>query len=775
MKATMQIAVAVICCLPWAVLGTSPQVKSVLPTGGQRGTELEVSFEGERLQDAAEILCYEPGIEILKINSATNHVVKAQLKISPDCALGEHHLRLRTESGLSELRTFVIGPYPVVAEVEPNNESTNAQKIALSTTVTGVIKNEDVDCFAVELKKGQRLSAEVEGMRLGRGNFDPRLALLDEEGKVLADADDTWLGRQDPFISLVAPKDGTYVLKLRDVTYGGADDCHYRLHIGTFPRPTAIFPLGGKAGETNTLKCFSEATGEFTQQVKFPDEPNEKFALFAELDGSIAPTPNWLRVSQFANVLAISPNQDREHATATELMPPLAFNGILVQKGQEDWFRFPATKGTPLSVNVYARRLRSPLDSVLTVFDSKGQSLASDDDAAGADSSLKFTPGETTNYFVRIKDMLGHGGRDFVYRIEVTSNQSLLNLKIPEVSRNDTQSRQYITVARGNRFATLISAKRVNFTGDLDLSVPELPEGVNLQCDRMRGNMENMPLVFEASAEAPIGCKLLDLSGAIHGTSNSLGHFHQDIELVQGPNNSSFFGTSVDKLCVAVTKEAPYKLRIVEPKVPLVQAGSMKLEVVAERAAGFDEPIEVSMIWNPPGISSQSEATIPKGGSNVFYQLSANGGAEARKSKIAVLGHANVEGGPVYVSSQLAELEVATPFISGKIETLWLNPGKTAKLTVNLHQDKPFEGKAVIRLAGLPDKVAAPDREITKDDQEAVFEVTADPKCSIGSHKNLFCSVEIKKEGEVIAHTIAQGGILRIVQPKKTEATMAGK
>ena len=96
---------------------------------------------------------------------------QAQIKIAPDCRLGEHHLRIRTETGLSELRTFFVGPYPVVAEQEPNNDLTNAQKVALNTTVTGVITSEDVDCFVVEARKGDRLSAEVEGMRLGRGFF----------------------------------------------------------------------------------------------------------------------------------------------------------------------------------------------------------------------------------------------------------------------------------------------------------------------------------------------------------------------------------------------------------------------------------------------------------------------------------------------------------------------------------------------------------------------------------------------------------------------------
>jgi len=147
----------------------------------------------------------------------------------------------------------------------------------------------------------------------------------------------------------------------------------------------------------------------------------------------------------------------------------------------------------------------------------------------------------------------------------------------------------------------------------------------------------------------------------------------------------------------------------------------MRLEIIAERDPNFDEPIELNMVWNPPGMSSQSEATIPKGTTNVFYQLNAGGGAETRTWKIAVLGHAKVDGGELYVSTQLTPIEVAPPFVSGKIETAWLNPGKSAELTVNLKQLKPFDGKATIRLVGLPENISVADCEITSADQEVVF------------------------------------------------------
>jgi hypothetical protein len=755
--------------LPLWAPASAPRLLSITPTGAQRGTEVQMSFHGERLQDAVEVVCYEPGLEVQRLVMVSNKVVKAAVKIAPDCPLGEHHLRLRSLSGISELRTFFVGPYPVVAEVEPNNTPAKAQPIKMNTTVAGVITAEDVDCFAVQLEKGERLSAEVEGMRLGRGVFDPRLALLETNGTRIAEVDDTWLAIQDPFLSVMAPHSGTFILQVHETGYGGKDDCLYRLHVGNFPRPTSVYPPGGQTGEVAVLHFYSEATGEFDNEVRLPAAPAAKWGVFAELGQLAAPTPNWIRVSPFPNILADGATPDREHATRVAMPPPFALNGIITRKGEADWFEFPATKGVPLELNVYARQLRSPLDSVLEVFDAKGRSLAANDDAnGGPDSALKFTPDQSTNYFVCLRDTLGRFGRDHAYRIEVTRVEPTVTVKIPEAAPNDTQSRQWIAVPQGNRFATLLSAKRANFNGELQFEAAGLPPGVTLAADTLPGREDSEPLVFEAAPEAALGGRLLDLTATgTNADGKVVGHFRQEIDLVEGPNNKPYYHTRVDQLYVAVVKEAPFKLHLVEPRVPLVQAGSMALEVVAERKAGFNEPILLTMIWNPPGVSSQSEATIPAGATNVFYQLNASETAETRAWRIAVNGHATVDGGEVYVSSQLAPLTIGSPFVAGKIQTLVATPGKPATLNVDLQQLKPFDGKAKVRLLGLPDKVTAPEMEITKEDQKISFPLTIDPKCAPGPSRNLFCSVNVMQDRQMIPQNIAAGGILRIVPAKR--------
>src|SRR5437879_4066219 len=85
---------------------TSPRLNSTSPAGGQRGTEVELRFNGQRLEDAQELVFYSPGIEVLKLDHAkTNAPLKARIRIARDCPLGEHHLRLRAASGVSDVRT----------------------------------------------------------------------------------------------------------------------------------------------------------------------------------------------------------------------------------------------------------------------------------------------------------------------------------------------------------------------------------------------------------------------------------------------------------------------------------------------------------------------------------------------------------------------------------------------------------------------------------------------------------------------------------------------
>lgn len=761
----------------------SPRFNSTTPPGGQRGQEMTVTFSGARFDGSSEIVFTDPGLKVVKLDAVKTNSIKATILISKNCELGEHQLRVRTAGGVSELRTFWVGAYPNVSEIEPNNERVKSHQLTLGTTINGTAGGDDTDLFRIEAKQGQRISAEVEAIRLGRAMLDAYLAIRDSDGKILASADDTTLLMQDAFVSVIAPKTGAYYIEMRDGTYSGTESA-YRLHIGSFPRPETIFPLGGPAGEKVSFKFLGVAGGDFSKEITLPGKPEDKFGAFASQGEDISPSPNWIRVSAFGNELEMEPNDAKESATPYYGKLPIALNGIIAKKEDADWFKFTAKKGQALDITVFARRLRSPLDSALEIYDAKGARLEGNDDAGSPDSAVKFNPPADGEYLLRIRDQYKNGGEEFAYRIEIAPQQPSVVMSIPQVARNDSQSRQFIMVPRGGRFATMMSAKRANFGGDLNYAVKDLPAGVKLIADTLPGKQELEPIVFEAAADAPITGKFVELvAQPVDASKPVSSQFRHDVEFVAGPNNTYYYTTREDQLYVAVTEAAPFSLRIEEPKAPLVSFGALDLKIVAERRAGFDGPINVKMMWNPPGVGSLPDITIGKGSNSAIYQLNAKAEVEARKWKLAVIGSSGSferaggggggdrAGGSVFVSSQLATLETAEPFVVGSVAPLIVSPGQEAKLVCKLDQKKSFEGKARVHVLGLPEKITASEAFITSADKEVTIKLKVDSTMALGSYRNFLCSADVMHSGQVIPHNLAAGAVIRVVPPKKQVAS----
>lgn len=731
----------------------APSLITVLPAGGQRGSTMEVTLSGDRLGDAQEVFFYNPGITVQKISEAVDKRIQITLAISPDCPLGEHPLRVRTAGGISALRLFYVGPFPSVAEREPNNSAGKAQPLPLNTTLQGTIGPEDIDTYVVEVKKDQRLSVEIEGARLGRTMFDPIVAIHDASGKLLASNDDTPLLGHDSFASVVAPADGKYTIAVRDVVYAGTGYV-YRMHVGTFPRPAISFPLGGKAGDTLAVKFLGDPKGEFTQSIGLPAEPVARFGAVAERDGP-PPSPNWLRVSGF-------PNADADASPVA----PFARHGILTTQGKPGEFRFTGKKDQHLEFAVYARRLGSPLDSVLTILDAKGKSLGSNDDASGnPDSMTRVRLPDDGEYVVRVADQLGRGGPLYAYRVEVTEVRPTLTLSIPDTARYDYETRKSIVVPKGNRFAVLLNINRDTCNDDLTVAFPGLPAGITMAADTVPGSLSAVPVVFEAAPDAAIAGNLLTPDAFPVDESKRAAvarRYRHNVDWVRIQNDTVYTRSEVDRIAAAVVEEVPFKLRIEQPKVPLVPSGEMSLKIVADRREGFEEPITIKMLWNPPGISSQSDVTIPKGASSIAYKLNTTAKAETRAWKIAVIGSATVDKGLAHVSSQLTTLEVAPSFLFGKIALTKVARGQPAKLICTLDHKLPFEGKAKASLVGLPANVSAATIEVGNDDKEAVFTLESSDKSALGLAKNVSCRVDIMKDGEPITHLIALGSVVRV-------------
>ena len=153
--------------------------------------------------------------------------------------------------------------------------------------------------------------------------------------------------------------------------------------------------------------------------------------------------------------------------------------------------------------------------------------------------------------------------------MEIRPVAASLSFSIPRVDRY-SQQRQSIPVPQGNRFATLINASRGNFGGELQLLGDNLPPGIKMIAPPMKANLNSMPVVFEAEEGAQIGGALIPFRGRhVDEATGISGQFTNLADFALGaPNNAWYYGCTVDKLPVAVTARLPFKLEIVQPKVP---------------------------------------------------------------------------------------------------------------------------------------------------------------------------------------------------------------
>jgi hypothetical protein len=752
-----------------SAFAASPSLGGISPAGAQRGTEAVLTFSGARLADAQEVLVYYPGITVQKLEVVNDGQVKATVQIAPDCRLGEHAFRLRTATGVSDLRTFWVGALPLIDEKEPNSEFDKPQPIPLNVTVHGTIGGEDVDYFEVECKKGQRLSVEIEGMRLGAGFWDPYVAILDAKRFEIATSDDSPLCGQDGGCSVVIPADGKYIVEVRESSYRASGP--YRLHVGTFPRPTAVIPAGGKPGEELEVRFIGDPAGEIKQKVKLPEAADPNFRLHCQTPDGISPTGFRFRVLDLPGVTEDGNNVSQQAATAGAA--PGAFHGIISKPGEEKYFKFAAKKGQVFDIHCYARRLGSPLDPVMHVGVLGGGAIAGNDDTGGPDSYIRFTAPEDKEYAVWVYDHLRKGGPDYFFRIEVTPVEPRTSTGIPKVDGNNVsnQDRQSIAVPKGNRFATMVLVNRADWGGPAAVGFDRLPTGLGFTADTVDPGLGQVPVVFEAKPDAPTAGLLADLQvKPADPNVAAKSRTELDVNFCIGLNNTPFHRLFVDRVAVAVTDPAPFSIEVVEPKAPVPQNGSMNLKVVAKRQPGFTKPITIYPLFTPPGLGIQGAATIPENGTEATLSMNAAPNAAPRKWKTAVTAVSDDGKGPVWVSSQLFEVEVSPPVVAFAMERAAVEQGQQTPVHCKVTVNTEFPGEAEVKLVGLPAKATTADLKLTKDTKELSFQVTTDKTTPAGKH-GVFCQVVVALNGETVTQNVG-GAELRVdvPLPPKTDA-----
>ncbi len=751
-----------------STFAAEPTLSGVSPVGFQRGNEVVVQFSGTRLNDIEEILFFSPGFTVAGFEEVKEEGFKAKITAAPDLEPGIYALRLRTKSGLSNMKTITVGHLPDTQDVEPNDSIEKAQPLPLNHTVIGSIPREDSDFFAVDLKQGDRLNAEVEGLRLGNSYFDPYLAIFNADQVEQIRNDDATLLFSDSLCSFVAPADGKYFVMIRESAIGGQGG-GYRLHVGTFPRPTAIFPPGGKPGETLQVRWIGDAKGDFTSAVTLPTDGREDVPLFAEDAGGRAPSGNIIRVNALESANEIEPNDTPEQPTPAVV--PGAMNGIIEQPGDTDFFKVNAKKGEQFDVRVLARMpFRSPLDSVLTISKAKGGNVGSNDDSNNLpDSYLRFSVPEDGDYLISVRDQLARGGANFVYRIEVTEVKPKLVLSLPERQQYVSNT---IDLPKNNRMAFMLALSRNNFGGEVAISLPQLPPGVTAEVINVPGDRGTVPVLLTASSEATTSGALAPILGKTTDPNLPVeGSLKQRTMLIRGNNNRDVWGYDSDKLALAVTEELPFSIEIVPPQAPLPRNGSAELKIVAKRAADFKAPIAVALVYAPDGTSASGSISIPEGATEAIIPITANASAPFQVWKLVAFGKSSAGRGNIECSSQFVDFSVVENFYGITLPKTAIEIGHEATLTAGLEVKHPFEGDATAEIKGLPTGVTAEPVKFNKDATQLVFTLKAAADARVGKHTTLVCQITQQVSGEKIVHNLANGELR--IDPQSTPKPMS--
>ena len=398
-------------------------------------------------------------------SAALATVILVVVAIAPDAPPGEREIRLVTSRGVSNPLAFHVGQVPEfsrkpmrtatlqvlgkeAAALRKRPPEEVEDRIILPCTVNGQIASGEVNRYRFAARKGQRLMITTLGRQLipyiadaVPGWFQPVLMLYNASGKEVAYAAD-YRFKPDPVILYEVPQDGEYVFAIRDALYRGREDFVYRITIGELPFVTSIFPLGGRVGEPVKIqmKGWNLEDAEWTPPAE--DAGPGVYQLAATRKGLISnrvPFAMDTRPECFAK----KPNNDLAHAQRVKL--PIIINGRIDQPNAWDVFQFAGKAGDMIVAEVDARRLDSPLDSVLKLTDAKGTLLAFNDDHDDPGSGLNTHHADSYfmaqlpangTYYVHIGDAAGKGGEEYAYRLHISAPQPDFALRVVPSSAN---------------------------------------------------------------------------------------------------------------------------------------------------------------------------------------------------------------------------------------------------------------------------------------------------------------------------------------------------
>ena len=523
----------------------------VLPTIRRLLTEAELTEKDLRHLSEYDRKRNDPKQQL---NTQISETVRVKVTVAKDAEPGIRWWRLESARGLSNPMRFVVGQHPEVVQPEPQftfdfehyNGSPPAKKkrsssaltaaahpshkkdegppVSLPATVNGRILPGEVDTIPFHAKKGEQIVIAVQARNLipylpdaVPGWFQAVAALEDSMGHEVAYADG-YRFDPDPVLFYKIPEDGDYRIKVHDSIYRGREDFVYRVTVGELPFLTGIAPLGATTGATLDVTFAGGNLGERVLRRYVAPKKAGIISLQATRGPSLSnPVP--FQIDTLPEVTEHEGNNTL--GTATEVKPPVVVNGRIEAPGDVDFFRLKGEGNRPMVFEIFARRLGSPLDSSLTVFDNDGKQIAFNDDhedpTAGltthhADSRLSVKLPPTGECFVKVADTQNQGSPSHAYRLRITQGKPGFDLRITPSSINAKPG--------GSAKLTVHALRKEGFAGEITLKLKGTPDYVQLKGAKVPAGKDVADIYLNVDS----GASERPLTLALQGTADIDGH-----------------------------------------------------------------------------------------------------------------------------------------------------------------------------------------------------------------------------------------------------------
>jgi len=233
------------------------------------------------------------------------------------------------------------------------------------------------------------------------------------------------------------------------------------------PELTEIYPAGASKGTSLQVKIVGDALININALVfSHPDIKAERVALpnskvwdearYLEKTFNVIIPENVkegfydVRVSGYfglssprlfqvsSNVGGSEINSEHENIannsipTATTLPLEAIANGKIA-KNKADYYKVSLNEKQRVLIHCWAIRLGSKLDATLSLYDSDGQKITSNNDYVGRDPLLDFTASKKGDYYIAVADQTWDGETGFVYRL-VTTEKPYIETIFPAVA-----------------------------------------------------------------------------------------------------------------------------------------------------------------------------------------------------------------------------------------------------------------------------------------------------------------------------------------------------